>query len=138
MLASRRALLAVGVVALPGLGDGSGGEILPMSATVSARSWCACLVVVLQLGACAKETPAQRAFFKESLSCPPPSQAEFTPWGKTGSEHVCKIKHGPFVAFENGYVHVRGQYDQGKESGVWRWYGADGKVEREIDYSKQP
>jgi hypothetical protein len=107
-----------------------------MHATRGLFYWGAFLVVALQLGACVKETPAQRAFFNESLSCPSPAVSEFAPWGKSGSEHVCKIKHGPFVAFENGYVHIRGQFDQGKEAGIWRWYDAAGKVEKEIEYSR--
>jgi hypothetical protein len=111
------------------------GENPLMSATRKLCHWGACFVVAFQLGGCTKETPEQRAYFNESLSCPPPAQSEFAGWGKSGSEHVCKIRHGPFVAFENGYVHIRGQYDQGKETGVWRWYSANGKVEKEINYS---
>lgn len=45
---------------------------------------------------------------------------------------------GPFVAWEDGYVHVRGQYDMGEEAGVWRWYDKSGTVVKELDYSAAP
>lgn len=96
----------------------------------------ACVIAVLMLSGCTKDDVARQAFFDEKLSCPPPAVSEFNNWGQSGSEHVCKIKHGPFVAFENGHVQIRGQFDNGKEAGVWRWYGPDGKVDKEIDYSK--
>ena len=93
------------------------------------------ILAVLLLGGCSKDDPAKKAFFNEGLSCPAPAVEEFAAWGESGTEHICKIKHGAFVVFENGYVHIRGQYDQGKEVGTWRWYGPDGKVEKEIKYS---
>lgn len=98
----------------------------------------ASILVGSLLGACSKNDSASNELFNENLNCPAPGQEEFVGWGESGTEHVCKIKHGPFVAFENGHVKVRGQYDMGKEVGTWRWYGADGKVEREINYSAQP
>jgi len=39
------------------------------------------------------------------------------------------------VTAENGYVHLRGQYDAGKQTGIWRWYDRQGNVVKEIDYS---
>lgn len=96
---------------------------------------CACVLSMFLLNSCAKDNAARQAFFDEKMSCPSPAVDEFNGWGQSGSEHICKIKHGPFVAFEGGYVHIRGQYENGKEAGIWRWYGADGKVVKEIDYS---
>ena len=84
---------------------------------------------------CSNNDAAQKAFLDEKLACPPPAVEQFEPWGQSGSAHICKIRNGPFVAYENGYVHVRGQYANGKETGIWRWYGADGKVEKQIDYA---
>jgi len=86
---------------------------------------------------CSHDDAARQSFFAEKLACPPPSVAEFDPWGQQGSEHVCKIKHGPFVAFESDHVKLRGQYDNGVEVGIWRWYDAAGKVEKEVDYSRK-
>lgn len=99
---------------------------------------CVAVLGMLLLGGCGKDDAASEAFLEEKIACPSPAVDEFAPWSQSGSEHVCKIKHGPFIAFESGRVQIRGQYDQGKESGVWRWYGADGKVVKEIDYSKTP
>ena len=95
-----------------------------------------CLVAVLMLNGCMRDDAAKQAFMDEKLVCPPPAVEQFEPWGKSGMQHVCKIKHGPFVAYESGRVQIRGQFDNGKEVGVWRWYGPDGKIEKEIDYSK--
>jgi hypothetical protein len=93
------------------------------------------LPLISLFSGCAQDNSAKKAFLDEKISCPPPAVEQFEPWGKSGSQHICKTKHGPFVAFENGYVRIRGQYDNGKEVGVWRWYDAAGKVEKEIDYS---
>lgn len=71
----------------------------------------------------------------EKIVCPAPAIAEVEPWAKSGTQQVCKIKHGPFVAWEAGYVHVRGQYENGRESGVWRWYDSKGNVVKEMVYS---
>lgn len=93
-------------------------------------------MAVLAYG-CARDDAAKQSFFAEKLACPSPSVDEFDPWGQQGLEHVCKIKHGPFVAFEADHVKIRGQYDNGAEVGIWRWYDAAGKVEKEIDYSRK-
>jgi hypothetical protein len=50
-------------------------------------------------------------------------------------QHVCKITHGQFVAFEDGYVQVRGQYDNGREVGTWYWYDSAGRIVKQIDYA---
>ena len=88
------------------------------------------------LSGCSNEQSATNEFFNEKLSCPSPAVAEFEAWGKSGSQQICKIKHGPFVTWEGGYVHVRGQYENSKEVGVWYWYNASGEVEKQIDYSQ--
>jgi hypothetical protein len=88
---------------------------------------CVCLI------ACSKGEPD--SVFNEDIHCPSPAVAQFEPWGKSGGQQICKIKHGAFVAWEGGYIQVRGQYDMGKKSGIWRWYDREGKVVKEIDYS---
>ena len=94
------------------------------------------MVLCSLLFGCSNEQSPRDEFFNESLSCPSPAQGEFDGWGKTGTIHICKITHGPFVAWENGYVHLRGQYENGKEVGEWLWYDANGTVVKKIDYSK--
>ena len=93
------------------------------------------LLSCLLLVACSKGNIAKREFLAEKLLCPPPAKESFEPWGESGSQHVCEIKHGPFVVFESGRIQLRGQFENGKEVGVWRWYDADGKVAKEISYS---
>jgi len=87
------------------------------------------------LGACS-DNHAEESFFSEDINCPTPSIAQFEPWGKSGSQQICKITHGPFVAWEDGYVHLRGSYHNGEKSGVWKWYDRAGKVVKVIDYGK--
>jgi len=94
------------------------------------------LIVCFSLLGCSNESEDFNNLFNEKLNCPAPAVAEFQAWGKSGTQHVCKIKHGPFVAWEGGYVHVRGQYENGKEAGVWSWYDKNGSVVKKIDYSR--
>lgn len=94
------------------------------------------LFVCLLLLGCSNEGSDSTKFFNEKLACPAPAVDEFQGWGKSGTQHVCKIKHGPFVAWENGYIHLRGQYENGKETGVWYWYDKKGNVVKKIDYTR--
>lgn len=94
------------------------------------------LITCLSLLGCSNEGGDPNNFFNEKLACPAPAVAEFQAWGKSGTQQVCKIKHGPFVAWEGGYVHVRGQYENGKETGVWYWYDKKGSVVKKIDYTR--
>lgn len=95
------------------------------------------LVACLSLLGCSDGKGNANSFFNEKLACPSPAVAEFEPWGRSGSQQVCKIKHGPFVAWEDNYIHVRGQFENGKEAGVWYWYDKNGNVEEKIDYGNQ-
>lgn len=78
-----------------------------------------------------------KEIFSEDIGCPSPSVAQIEPWGKSGSQQICKIKHGPFVAWEDGYIHLRGSYRNGEKDGVWKWYDRAGSVVKEIDYGKK-
>jgi len=99
---------------------------------LKAQSLTICLLVL----GCSNEQNTADKFFDEKLACPSPALGEFEGWGKSGTIHICKIRHGPFVAWENGYVHLRGQYENGKEVGEWLWYDASGTVVKKVDYSK--
>jgi hypothetical protein len=94
------------------------------------------LIVIILLSGCSNDQNEFNSFLNEKLVCPAPAVAEFEGWGKSGMQQSCKIKHGPFVAWEGGYVHIRGQYENGKEAGIWYWYNKNGSVEKKIDYSK--
>lgn len=95
------------------------------------------IMIGLLISACG--APGQNAaglLDKANVECVPPARLERQPWGKSGSSKSCKILNGPFVAADNGYVHLRGQYEAGRAVGIWRWYDRDGVVTRTIDYSK--
>jgi hypothetical protein len=92
------------------------------------------LALVASLAACAGNEP--ETLLSADLDCPSPSVEQIEPWGKSGSQQICKIKHGPFIAWENGYIHLRGHYQNGEKAGVWKWYDRSGKVVKEIDYSR--
>jgi hypothetical protein len=103
---------------------------------VKGRLLCTTAFAIYFLLGCSDQQTTANKFLNEKLSCPEPAVAQFEPWGKSGLQQICKIKHGPFVAMEGGYVHVRGQYDNGKEVGVWLWYDVQGKIVKKVDYSK--
>lgn len=99
-----------------------------------------CIVIALALQACASDSRGDQNYellSKESISCDPPASMEVQPWGKNGLSRSCSVKSGSFVAAENGYVHLRGQYQAGKQAGIWRWYDENGNVVKEIDYSAE-
>lgn len=127
-----------GVGELQVLGNMGKGEHPSMCAIKKLYHWSAYFLAALLFSGCSKESQKsheEQAYFNEKLSCQPPAVEQFEPWGQSGSLHTCKITHGPFVTFEWGYVRMRGQYNNGNKIGIWRWYGSDGKIEKEIDYS---
>lgn len=96
------------------------------------------LVVLAFASACARDSGDDKNYellSSEAVACEPPAQVEVQPWGKSGLSKSCSIKSGGVVTAENGYVHLRGQYDAGKQAGIWRWYDRRGNVVKEIDYS---
>ena len=114
-----------------------GGKYMPHDRMTNSNSLRIGLMgVCLLLAGCSGGGGDFDGFLNEKITCPFPAVAEFEPWGKSGTQQICKIKHGPFVAWEGGYVHIRGQYEYGKESGIWNWYDKNGKIEKTIDYSK--
>ncbi len=43
--------------------------------------------------------------------------------------------HGPYQTWhENGKLYIDGQYDEGRRSGVWRFYGPAGNLFRSVDF----
>lgn len=96
------------------------------------------LAISVFVSACARDSGSDENYellSSEAITCTPPAQVEVRPWGKAGLSRSCSIKSGPYVTAENGYVHLRGQYDAGKQVGIWRWYDRQGNVVKEIDYS---
>lgn len=93
------------------------------------------LAFVICLAACGG-SDGEKDVFAGGLECPPPSVVQVESWGKSGSQQICKIRHGPFIASEGGYIHLRGNFHNGKKSGVWKWYDRAGTVIKEVDYDK--
>jgi hypothetical protein len=92
------------------------------------------LAIVAYLAACDGD---EAVVISEDIVCPPPSVLQIEPWGKSGAQQICKIKHGPFIAWEDGYIHLRGNYENGEKSGTWKWYDRTGIVVKEINYSEK-
>lgn len=58
------------------------------------------------------------------------------PW----SLHTYKdgLLHGEYKTwFENGNIHMDGQYTKGTESGTWKIYNESGKISEEINFDKK-
>lgn len=72
---------------------------------------------------------------REKIVCAAPGRLEMRPWGEVGQSAGCYVQDGAFVTAEGGYIRLRGQFTDGKKSGIWRWYDPQGKVIKEIDYS---
>jgi len=73
---------------------------------------------------------------KEEIVCTPPARQEVHRWGKYGFFKSCMILTGPFIAAKDGYIQVRGQYEEWRKVGVWRFYDKDGNVIETINYSE--
>lgn len=100
---------------------------------------CGFLVLVSFVSACDGSSGGNADYAvlqKESIACTPPAQVEIQPWGKSGLSGSCKMIVGQFTGVENGRVILRGQYEAGRQVGVWRWYDKDGNVTKTIDYSR--
>ena len=74
------------------------------------------------------------ALVSKKLVCPEGVTSEYSNWGPHGLQEVCKLKHGPFIAAENGRVVLEGEYKLGKPSGTWRWYDNTGKLQKTETY----
>lgn len=96
-------------------------------------------IILASIGLCSctktDEDYARARDYKE-FSCPPPGLEEFGSWGKSGRMRRCVIRNGSFVASE-GDTFFAGQYKDGKQVGIWRWYDRAGKVSKEVDYSHE-
>jgi hypothetical protein len=65
--------------------------------------------------------------------CPDGAQVEYQPWGPNGLMAICKLKHGPFIAAENGRVVLEGENRMGRPIGTLTWFDKSGKVEKTIN-----
>jgi hypothetical protein len=92
--------------------------------------WVFSLTLIFFTGCGGYTSPNAQVLEKQEITCPPPARLEYTQWGKSGLMAICKVKHGPFMAAENGKIRVVGENNNGKPSGEVKWFDANGKLER--------
>ncbi len=72
---------------------------------------------------------------KNELSCPAGYKVTNRGWSKAGYMRYCEpYKHGPWEAWSEGYLQVKGEYKHGKKYGAWQWYNRDGSIKKAISY----
>lgn len=74
------------------------------------------------------------ALIAKKIICPDGVTSEYSGWGPNGMQEVCKLKHGPFIAAEDGRIALEGEYNMGKPSGTWIWYDKSGRVQKTEKY----
>jgi len=63
-----------------------------------------------------------------AFTCPQGTESTNRAWSKAGHARYCEpLRNGKWEAWSEGHRQVEGEYKNGKESGTWRWYGADGR-----------
>ena len=90
------------------------------------------LIMLLFFAACSESDTSNYDALKTRAphDCPDGAALEYQPWGRNGLMAICKLKHGPFIAAENGHVVLQGENRMGQPSGNWTWFDKSGKVER--------
>jgi len=77
---------------------------------------------------------------KENVVCMPNADLKVSRWGGMGVYGLlktCEVKHGPFIAVNEGYIQIRGQYNNGVADGIWNFCDKDGNVVTTIDYGSE-
>lgn len=102
------------------------------------KRYMTCVLLALLSSACAdqKQGATTNSFDDERIECVEPARLKIEPWGKAGSLKGCEIADGPFVAADDGYIRMRGQFKNGHKAGVWRWYDRSGNVTKEVNYAQ--
>jgi len=102
------------------------------------KRYMTCVLLASLSSACAdqKQGATTNSFDDERIECVEPARLKTEPWGKAGSLKGCEIADGPFVAADDGYIRMRGQFKNGHKAGVWRWYDRSGNVTKEVNYSQ--
>lgn len=73
-----------------------------------------------------------------TLQCGKNSIEERDVWSKLGIAIFCKkenVQHGIWEAWDGGYMHISGNYIQGKKHGTWKYYNAYGEQWGEKQFS---
>lgn len=91
--------------------------------------------LVVVVAGCSKSDKNYDVLESKKISCSDGALPQYEPWGKSGTQLVCSLKHGSVTIAENGHVVIEGQYEMGKQVGEWRWFDESGKVVRTEHYS---
>lgn len=65
-----------------------------------------------------------------ALRCDEGTTEEREVWSKLGIAVFCAkdgIKHGAWQAWDGGYMHISGEYAEGKKHGAWKYFNARGE-----------
>ena len=77
------------------------------------------------------------AMKSSSFVCPEGLKEKTEDWSKLGTSRSCvKPKHGKWEAWDEGYKHIDGYYNNEKEHGVWVFYNSDGSIYKKIEYNQ--
>ena len=79
------------------------------------------------------------AVVETETPCTAGSKTVVERWSKIGWSRSCRrgeVRHGPWEAWENQRIVIRGAYDQDQKDGRWVWLSADGHLVRTIEYER--
>ena len=77
------------------------------------------------------------AVSKISLACSEGAKQTIERWSLTGHSVACRrngVEHGPWQAWENARLHIKGEFKEGAKHGTWLVYNKDGSVYRTVRY----
>jgi len=101
------------------------------------------VVCLPSLCSCSQEgsslNATKEAIKKVPFSCSADCEEVIERWSLLGYSRYCKkdgLRHGKWIAFENGRLVIEGSYKLGKEDGRWIWYHSDGRVFRIVEYDE--
>jgi antitoxin component YwqK of YwqJK toxin-antitoxin module len=71
------------------------------------------------------------------FECPTGMEVKMEGWSKVGYSRTCiSLRNGKWEAWDDGYKHIDGYYEQGKKQGKWVYYKPDGTVSKEVEYNQ--
>ncbi len=73
------------------------------------------------------------------LQCQTGTVQKIQGWSKAGFSISCykgELNHGPWQAWKDGHIAVKGNFNNGKKDGTWLVFTNDGKLHSTIKYTK--
>lgn len=73
-----------------------------------------------------------------ALQCGKGTSEDREVWSKLGIAVFCAkngVKHGDWQAWDGGYMHIAGEYMEGKKHGIWKYFNAYGEQWGERSYA---